>query len=55
MTLLMREEDIKEETRKEDIKKLVSVLRDLNIPPYIIITKIQEEYDLSPEALKEYL
>ena len=55
MTLLMREEEIIEETRNEDIKKLVSVLKTLNIPPQIIMTKIQEEYDLSPEASKKYL
>lgn len=55
VTLLMREEEIIEETRNEDIKKLVSVLKGLNIPPHIIVTKIQEEYGLSPEVSQKYL
>ena len=59
MTLLMREEEIIEETweeaRKEGIKKMVSVLKDLNISPQIILTKLQEEYGLSLETSKEYL
>lgn len=55
VTLLMREEEIIEETRKEGIKKMVSVLKDLNISPQIILTKLQEEYGLSLEASKEYL
>lgn len=46
---------IKNEEREEGIKKLVTVLKDLNIPPQTILTKVQEQYGLSQEASKQYL
>lgn len=59
MTLLMREEEIREETReetrKEGIQKMVSVLKDLGIPSQTILIKLQEEYNLTPEISKQYL
>ena len=67
MTLLMREEEIREEAREEGIllgRKegreegiygMVSVLRELNIPSQTILVKIQEKYNLSPEESKKYL
>ena len=63
MTLLMREEEIREEGREEGrkegreegIRGMVSVLKELNIPLQTILTKIQEQYGLSPEMSKKYL
>lgn len=59
MTLLMREEEIREEAREEGreegIRGTVSVLKGLNIPIQTILIKIQEQYHLSPEASKKYL
>lgn len=33
----------------------VSILKNLDIPPQTILAKIQEQYNLSPEAAKKYL
>ena len=59
MTLLMREEEIreeaKEEGREEGIRGTVSVLKDLGIPVQTILAKIQEQYHLTPEISAKYL
>ena len=67
MTLLMREEEIREEAReegillgreegrREGIYGMVSVLKELNIPSQMILVKLQEKYNLSPEESKKYL
>ena len=55
MTLLMREEEIREEGREEGIKGTVSVLKELNIPLQTILVKIQEQYNLSSEEAEKYL
>lgn len=59
MTLLMREEKIREEAREEareeGIKGTVSILKELNIPSQTILVKIQEKYNLNQEESKKYL
>lgn len=45
----------RKEGREEGIKGTVSVLKDLGIAPQIILKKIQEQYNLSPEVSKKYL
>lgn len=44
-----------EEGLKEGIKGTVSILRNLGIPRQTILSKIQEQYNLSPEASEKYL
>lgn len=39
----------------QGITGTVSILKNLDIPPQIILAKIQEQYNLSPEAAKKYL
>ena len=50
---------IKREGIKEGIEQgiegTVSILKALGIPPQTILAKIQEQYNLSPEASKKYL
>lgn len=48
------EEGLKEGI-KEGIKGTVSILRNLGIPRQTILSKIQEQYNLSPEASEKYL
>jgi len=55
VTLLMREQEIWEEAEEESIKRMVTVLKELNIPLQTILTKIQEQYNLSPEVSQKYL
>ncbi len=63
MTLLMREQEIweeaeekgREEGREEGIRGTVNLLKELNIPLQTILVKIQQQYNLSPEASKKYL
>ena len=71
MTLLMREQEIweeaeekgiekgiekgREEEREEGIRGLVTVLKELNVPLQTILVKIQQQYNLSPEASQKYL
>lgn len=45
----------REEGREEGIRGTVSVLKSLGIAPQMILTKIQEQYNLSPEISKKYL
>lgn len=40
---------------EKGIKGTVSILKKLEIPPQTILLKIQEQYNLSPEASKKYL
>ncbi len=46
---------IREEGREEGIRGTVSVLKGMGIPLQTILTKIQEQYNLSPEVSKKYL
>lgn len=46
---------IKMEGIEQGIKGAVSILKNLGIPTQTILLKIQEQYDLSPEAAKKYL
>ncbi len=39
----------------QGIEGTVSILKNLGIPPQTILTKIQEQYNLTPEASKKYL
>ena len=63
VTLLMREQEIweeaeekgREEGREEGIRGTVNLLKELNIPLQTILVKIQQQYNLSPEASKKYL
>ena len=67
MTLLMREQEIweeaeekgiekgREEEREEGIRGLATVLKELNVPLQTILVKIQQQYNLSPEASQKYL
>lgn len=53
--ILLGRKEGREEGREEGIKGTVSVLKDLGIAPQIILKKIQEQYNLSPEVSKKYL
>lgn len=63
VTLLMREQEIWEEAeekgrekeREEGIRGMVTVLKELGIPSKTILSKIQKQYNLSPEISKKYL
>lgn len=44
-----------EEGIEEGIKGTVSILKNLGVPTQTILVKIQEQYNLSPEASKKYL
>lgn len=71
MTLLMREQEIWEEAEEKGIEKgraegleegiekgirgSVALLKELNVPLQTILVKIQEQYNLSPEASQKYL
>lgn len=46
---------IKREGIEEGIKGTVSILKNLGVPAQTILIKIQEQYNLSPEASKKYL
>ena len=37
------------------IEETVSILKNLGAPPQTILTKIQEQYHLSPEVSEKYL
>jgi len=41
--------------KREGIKGTVSILKNLGVPTQTILVKIQEQYNLSPEASKKYL
>lgn len=53
--ILQGRKEGREEGREEGIRGTVSVLKDLGIAPQIILKKIQEQYNLSPEISKKYL
>lgn len=71
VTLLMREQEIWEEAEEKGIEKgraegleegiekgirgSVALLKELNVPLQTILVKIQEQYNLSPEASQKYL
>ncbi len=59
MTLLMRDQiNIEkgiEQGIEQGIEGTVSILKNLGVPLQTILTKIQEQYNLSPEAAKKYL
>lgn len=40
---------------EKGIEGTVSILKSLGVPLQTILTKLQEQYDLSPEAAKKYL
>ena len=44
-----------EQGLEQGIQGTVSILKNLNLSPQIILAKIQEQYHLSPEASKKYL
>ena len=46
---------IKREGIEEGIKGTVSILKNLGVPTQTILVKIQEQYNLTPEASKKYL
>ena len=55
MTLLMREQDIKDEIRQEDIRKLIASLRFYNIPDEGILQQLMEKYQLTEEEASAFL
>lgn len=55
MTLRMKEKEIWKEATEEGIKKMVLVLKELNVPQQTILIKLQNQYDLSPEVAEQYL
>ena len=67
VTLLMREQEIWEEAEEKGraegleegiekgIRGSVALLKELNVPLQTILVKIQEQYNLSPEASQKYL
>ena len=48
-------EEATEKVTEEGIKKMVLVLKELNVPQQTILLKIQNQYDLSSEVAKQYL
>lgn len=46
---------IRQDGINQGIEGTVSILKNLGIPPQTILTKIQEQYNLTPEASKKYL
>lgn len=59
MTLLMREQDIRdearEEAREEDIKISVSMLQSLQIPSSVIVEQLMEKFSLTEEQAMDFL
>lgn len=59
MTLLMRDQMNVEKGIEigieQGIEGTVAILKNLDIPPQTILIKIQEQYNLSPEAAEKYL
>lgn len=55
MTLLMREEEIKDETRKEAILSAILILKSLKLSQEEIVKKIMFGYQLSQEEAESYL
>ena len=54
----IKKEGIKEgieQGRKQGIEGTVSILKNLGVPEQTILVKIQEQYNLSPEASEKYL
>ena len=49
------EEKGREKEREEGIRGMVTVLKELGIPSKTILSKIQKQYNLSPEISKKYL
>lgn len=41
--------------KREGIKGTVSILKNLGVPTQTILVKLQEQYNLSPEASQKYL
>ncbi len=48
-------EEATEKVTEEEIKKMVLVLKELNVPQQTILLKIQNQYDLSSEVAERYL
>ena len=48
-------EEATEKVTEEGIKKMVLVLKELNVPQQTILLKIQNQYDLSSEVAERYL
>lgn len=71
MTMLMREAEIREQSREEGrlegiqegrlkgveegIKGMVLVLKELGVPTQTILSQIQEKFHLSQELARKYL
>lgn len=49
MTLLMREQDIEDETREKDIRLSVEMLKSLQIPVETIVEQLMEKFELTEE------
>ena len=55
MTLLMREQEIRDETREEAIKVLVRSLKSFNIPNDAIVEQLIKNYHLTKDEAKAYV
>ena len=55
MTLLMREQDIRDEIREEDIRKLIESLRFFAISDEEILQQLVERYQLTMDEARVYL
>lgn len=55
MTLLMREQDIRDETREEDIRKLIASLKFYSIPDEGILQQLMKQYQLTMEEASAFL
>ena len=49
MTLLMREQDIEDETREKDIRLSVEMLKSFQIPDEAIVEQLMEKFELTEE------
>lgn len=55
MTLLMREQDIEDETREKDIKICVEMLKSLQISNQIIVEQLMEKFGLTEEEALAFI
>lgn len=55
MTLLMREEDIRDETREKDIKISVEMLKSLQIPEHVIAEQLMDKFNLTEDEALAFI
>ena len=55
LNLMDAKREAKMEVRKEDIKKLIDSLHELNIKPEIVKQKVTEKYNLTDDEYDKFL